>query len=683
MIAMGTRVGIVGCAAALLFTSPALAAQRYADPAGDASDASCPQNDPCDLDTAVEHGSVLDGDEVIVAPGTYAVAELDVAKAITVHGVAGGARPNVNLSSVFGVDVPVAATLRRLRIENAVGSGISLRNPGAVAEQLSVHASAVGANACPVIQGTIRDSFCWASGTNSTALGAGFSGSPITYSVAIRNVTAIANGASGYGINYDMTGAGASFAIDAKSVIADGPSFDIRGSGSLGATTTITLDHSNYDTSLPVGSGTVTIPGSGTNQTAAPQLVDAANGDFHELTGSPTKNAGVTDSSSGAGDIDGEARTQGTAADIGADEFDQIPPETTLDGDPPILTNNQTPTFDFSSSEDASTFECSLMQNGVGYGSCDDGGPGLTGSHSAQGPLADGDWVFAVRATDPSGNADPTPVQFHFTVDATPPHTSVTSGPAEGSTTSDFTPTFAFSSTEVDSVFECKVDSGSFANCASPQTTTPLADGPHTFQVRATDLASNTDPGPVARHFTVDTVAPNTTITSGPGAGSTIADSTPTFRFASDEGGASFECKLDGGAFGACASPRTISKLTDGPHAFAVRAVDAGGNIDPSPTSRSFTVRTVEPDTDPPETSLDSQPKKKTKSRRAKFAFSADEPGSTFECSLDGKDPAPCGSPFAQKVKRKRHTFEVVATDPAGNADPTPAECGWKVKKKR
>jgi len=41
--------------------------------------------------------------------------------------------------------------------------------------------------------------------------------------------------------------------------------------------------------------------------------------------------------------------------------------------------------------------------------------------------------------------------------------------------------------------------------CASPFTTETLADGPHTFTVRATDLAGNVDQVGDTRHFTVDT----------------------------------------------------------------------------------------------------------------------------------------------------------------------------------
>ena len=77
-------------------------------------------------------------------------------------------------------------------------------------------------------------------------------------------------------------------------------------------------------------------------------------------------------------------------------------------------------------------------------------------------------------------------------------------------------------------------------------------------------------------------------------------------------------------------------------------------------------------------------PKDKTKKRSATFEFSSSEPGSTFECTLDGKQTfKPCTSPITVKVKKGKHSFDVRATDAAGNADPTPASDTWKVKKKK
>ncbi len=90
----------------------------------------------------------------------------------------------------------------------------------------------------------------------------------------------------------------------------------------------------------------------------------------------------------------------------------------------------------------------------------------------------------------------------------------------------------------------------------------------------------------------LESVPPDTTITSGPPAATN--DPTPTFSFSSSEAGSTFECKLDSGPYGACSSPRTTAHLADGSHTFYVRAMDAVGNFDPTPATRTFTVRTAE-----------------------------------------------------------------------------------------
>jgi hypothetical protein len=97
-------------------------------------------------------------------------------------------------------------------------------------------------------------------------------------------------------------------------------------------------------------------------------------------------------------------------------------------------------------------------------------------------------------------------------------------------------------------------------------------------------------------------------------------------------------------------------------------------------------------DTDPPETTITSGPPNKVKTKKkqagATFAFTSSEAGSSFQCAVDGQAlKVPCTSPFKVKVKAKKktrtHEFDVRATDAAGNADPTPAEDDWKVKRKK
>ncbi len=92
--------------------------------------------------------------------------------------------------------------------------------------------------------------------------------------------------------------------------------------------------------------------------------------------------------------------------------------------------------------------------------------------------------------------------------DSTAPETTIISGPA--TTTSERTPRFEFASSEPGvSSFECRLDGAPFASCSSPYTTAPLPDGSHTFEVRATDNAGNTDPTPATYSFTVFTPPPD------------------------------------------------------------------------------------------------------------------------------------------------------------------------------
>jgi hypothetical protein len=89
-------------------------------------------------------------------------------------------------------------------------------------------------------------------------------------------------------------------------------------------------------------------------------------------------------------------------------------------------------------------------------------------------------------------------------------------------------------------------------------------------------------------------------------------------------------------------------------------------------------------DTAPPDTAITEKTKDKTKKKTATFAFTSTEPGSTFQCAVDGQTlKVPCTSPYTVKVKKGKHTFQVQAIDQAGNVDGSPATDTWKRKKKR
>ncbi len=344
--------------------------------------------------------------------------------------------------------------------------------------------------------------------------------------------------------------------------------------------------------------------------------------------------------------------------------FDRTPdttaPDTQIDSGPSGPTGDATPSFEFSS-EPGATFECRVDTDD--FSSCS--------SPETVAALTDGPHTFEVRATDSVGNTDPTPATTSFTVDTTPPDTQIDSGPS--GPTGDATPSFEFSS-EPGATFECRVDTDDFSSCSNPETVAALTDGPHTFEVRATDSVGNTDPTPATTSFTVDTTPPDTQIDSGP-SGPT-GDATPSFEFSS-EPGATFECRVDTDDFSSCSNPETVAALTDGPHTFEVRATDSVGNTDPTPATTSFTV-----DTTPPDTTIDSGPSGIITTDEATFTFSGTPATDTakIQCRIDSGPFADCTSPKTfTGLSDGPHTAEFRAEDAIGNQDPTPATRSFTV----
>jgi CSLREA domain-containing protein len=105
------------------------------------------------------------------------------------------------------------------------------------------------------------------------------------------------------------------------------------------------------------------------------------------------------------------------------------------------------------------------------------------------------------------------------------------------------------------------------------------------FELQDPPASPPADPPP--DDGSTDTAPPDTHITDAPKKRSKRRNA--TFRFTSPESGMSFECKLDDGAFQACASPKTY-KVKPGKHSFQVRAKDAAGNTDPTPASETWNV---------------------------------------------------------------------------------------------
>src|SRR5207237_415554 len=153
------------------------------------------------------------------------------------------------------------------------------------------------------------------------------------------------------------------------------------------------------------------------------------------------------------------------------------------------------------------TFQCSL--DGAAFTVC--------ASPKSYTGLTAGWHVFRVRAVDRAGNVDASPETAYWYVnvatDTTPPETTITAQPS--ALTSPTGATFTFSS-EAGAKFACKLDAAGYTSCNSPTGLSGLKDGSHTFSVRATDAAGNTDQTAASFDWTVDTVAPAVSFTDQP-----------------------------------------------------------------------------------------------------------------------------------------------------------------------
>lgn len=88
----------------------------------------------------------------------------------------------------------------------------------------------------------------------------------------------------------------------------------------------------------------------------------------------------------------------------------------------------------------------------------------------------------------------------------------------------------------------------------------------------------------------------------------------------------------------------------------------------------------VGPDRAPPQTTITKGAPDRLAGHRVKFRFASSEPDSSFRCRLDAKPYRPCTSPRrVRHLGHGRHRFKVIATDAAGNADPSAAKDRFRV----
>jgi hypothetical protein len=313
---------------------------------------------------------------------------------------------------------------------------------------------------------------------------------------------------------------------------------------------------------------------------------------------------------------------------------------------------------------------------------------------------------FSEQTPNPRNNSSP--ITEHT---CTPPAATIDGKPK--TPTSSTSASFTYHSTPAGAEFECKLDAGVFESCdTSGVEYTSLADGGHTFQVRAKN-SEGTGAAAFAT-WTVDTKAPTASIVGHPGDPSSGAS--VNFTYQSDEANSKFECSLAAGAapdsFASCPSTgKTYASLADGTYTFKVRATDQAGNPQTGAAQFEWTVENSQTEIPPPpplepgppsipaslpagpplpnlppatpNTVITGKPAGRAHDRTPTFRFRATEAGSTFQCKLDGGPYKPCRSPLTTtKLPFGSHALRVRAIF-AGTADSSPALFSFTITRNR
>ena len=318
---IGAAVLALGVAAGLPAT--AVATDYWAAPM---STGSClTQSDPCKLPTAVEKANTA-GDRVVLestgAPFKPS-STLEITHAIDFGGEPGQPPPTIEgtLGTMLA-NKTSGSTFHDFRIIDPDGDASLASEKKAGFSRIFVSG---GFFACEFFGSeTLTDSVCWANSTNGGSLRV-FPDSG-THTLTLRNDTIEQTGSPSVGF-YVIASGGAIETIDAENVIAGADGVSVNVQANSGATVTANFSNSNFAKASHTAGVTLTSSSEAGNQATPPLFAEPAAGNFHELIGSPTINAGAADPLNGTEDLDGTPRSQsdcagGAAApDIGAYEF--------------------------------------------------------------------------------------------------------------------------------------------------------------------------------------------------------------------------------------------------------------------------------------------------------------------------------------------------------------------------
>jgi hypothetical protein len=300
------------------------------------------------------------------------------------------------------------------------------------------------------------------------------------------------------------------------------------------------------------------------------------------------------------------------------------------------------------SSDEAAQFSCSL-----------DGQPAAECSSPwTLSDLGEGEHAVVITAMDAAGNSSDQ-LTLNWMVDTIPPKI----------TWYDRTPGEARSASRSFSIhieanevvqYICRLNGGQKEECSGDLVINGLMDGEHRFEVYAVDAAKNVSETHVETWEVAATAI--TSIDKAEPADKITTQSSIEFAFSS-AGAASFECKLDAGAWSACTSLQSYTALKDGAHLFEVRALNALAEYGPA-VSWSWSVDATAPVLSVtqflPATSL-------TAETSASAVLSSTEAG-VFYCKLNAQAAAPCAAQWSVGgLADGEHHAEFYSEDALGN----------------
>ena len=346
-------------------------------------------------------------------------------------------------------------------------------------------------------------------------------------------------------------------------------------------------------------------------------------------------------------------------------------------------TDDTTPTFSGTGVEGA-TINL-VVDSGTALNAVATVRPDGTWSYTPTTPLAEGE--HTVRATQTLlGVTSATSGTNTFTVDTTAPPAPVLSTPANGSTTTDTTPTFtgtAERGATVRVVVDGTLIGTTTANGSGSFSYTPptaLAQGEHRALVQAVDQAGNVSDDSNTNRFTVDSVAPRAPVVQTPPDGSSTSDRTPTVT-GTAEAGSTVEIFIDGGSIGTTRTTaagtwtKDAPQLSEGTHTVYAVAVDAAGNDSPRSNENDFRIDATTPKapviTGPADGSviMDTTPAiTGTAEPNAEVTLTIDG-GSPVTVTADGSGNWTYQVPTALS-EGTPHTVTATQTDAAGNTSP-------------